>query len=239
MTDIRRLKRDPDKVLAVLHEMPDNTMVCSKACRIYVPTRFAEKGLAFIGAETYVIGIFAVVVEEAYGVMMVNAMMRIEPAETNRVMDGDDEYFEFVFTPGSVVIANLNLAKTDTLTYRIYDELIAKANVPWYLSYFDLAKLFDTARDYAGANIGGQREVTELLVSIISRNDKDRTVYYRQVIEEQYGKEAPAFVPLKDVSLSATNTTNKLGGGYFRTGTVSAIVSPSTRVERLEGLLFQ
>ncbi len=238
--DTTKLVRNPKSVLATLHEMADDSLVTEKGCKIYVPSRFAERGLAFLGAETYIIGICAIVVEDQYGIMMVNAMIRLDPAEINRVMVGEDEYLEFVFYPGSVVIPNLKLAKTDTLTYKIYDEIIAKARVPWYLNYFDLAKIFDTARLHAGANIGANKEVTELLISISARNPKNRVQYYRQVIESEndVNVKLPYYASLKDVSLSATNAVNKLGGGYFRNGTVSAINSPSERTERLEEILF-
>jgi hypothetical protein len=220
--------------------MPDDTLVTEKGCKIYVPSRFAERGLASLGSETYIVGICAIVVGDQYGIMMVNAMIRLDPAEINRVTVGEDEYLEFVFYPGSVVIPNLKLAKTDTLTYKIYDEIIAKAHVPWYLNYFDLAKIFDTARYHAGANIGSNKEVTELLISISARNPKNRVQYYRQVIESEYdiATNPPYYASLKDVTLSATNAVHKLGGGYFRNGTVSAINSPSERTERLEEILF-
>lgn len=239
--DISKLVRNPAAVSETLHELDDNSLVTAKGCRIYIPARFAERGLAFLGAETYVIGIFAIVVENVYSIMMVNAMIRIDPSEINTVGIGDDEYLEFVFYPGSQVIPNLDLAKTDTLTYKIYDEIIAKARVPWYLSYYDLAHIFDTAREHAGANIGANREVTELLVSVSARNDVNRVQYYRQVLSEDsyLQRSPPVYAPLKDVSLSATNAINKLGGGYFRVGTVSAIVNPSERVERIEEILLQ
>lgn len=238
--DISKLVRDPATVLACLHEMEDNSLVTSRPLRIYIPSRFAERGLASLGADTYIVGICAYVVGDRYAITMVNAMIGIEPSEINRVMVGEDEYLEFFFMAGSKVIPNLNLAKTDTLTYKIYDEIIAKARVPWYLNYFDLAKIFDTAREHAGAGIGANKEVTELLVSVIARNDKNRREYYRQVVtsEKDLITNPPYYASLKDVSLSATNAVNKLGGGYFRDGTISAINSPSERTERLEEILL-
>lgn len=238
--DISKLTRDPATVLASLHEMEDNSLVTSKLCKLYIPSRFAERGLASLGADTYVAGICAFVIEDKYGIMMVNAMLRVEPSEINRVQIKDDEYLELVFVPGSKVISNLNLAKTDTLVYKIYDEVISKARIPWYLTYFDLAKIFDTAQEHAGANIGANKEVTELLVSVISRNNENPRQYYRQIAqnEQDFKTNPPYYASLRDVSLSATNAVNKLGGGYFREGTISAINSPSERVERLEEILF-
>lgn len=238
--DIRRLIRNPEKVGELLQEM-DGALYPLEECRIHIPVRFAERGLASIGAETYVIGILPLIFGEFYSIIMVDALIRIEPTEVNRVTIEETEYYEFVFAPGSEMIPNLNLAMVDTVTYRIYDEIIAKARVPWYLNYFDLAKIFDTAPAYAGANIGRNKEVTELLISIVARDQRRRTDYYRRVIQGPAELESypPVYASLNDVSLSATNAVAKLGGGHFRDGTVSALVSPSERPEPLEQLLFQ
>lgn len=238
--DVSKLQRDPEFIATVLKEV-GNQLYVTEECSIHIPVRFSERGLASIGSDTYVIGIFPIICGDKYSVIMVDALMRIEPAEVNRVVIHDTEYFEFVFPAGTPIVANLDLAQVDTLTYRIYDEIIAKARVPWYLTYFDLASLFDTAQEYAGADIGQNKEVTELLVSIIARNDKNRVEYYRTTVsdKESFLTTPPLYAPLKNVSLSATNAVSKLGGGHFREGTVSTIVSPSERVEPIEALLFQ
>lgn len=238
--DIRKLVRDAPKVHAALKELPDESLVTTKGCKIYVPARFAERGLASIGIETHIVGIYAIVVEDKYyGVSMVNAMVRINPTAITTVKVGEDEYYEFYFEPGSKVIPSVQLVKTDTLVFKIYDEIIAKGRVPWYLEYFDLAKIFDSAKYHAGANVGENREVTELIISMIGRDPKDRTKYYRQSIKsmDDVKKNPPAFIPLRSVQYNATNTTTKLMGSYFSDGLVSALVNPSEREERIEELL--
>lgn len=238
--DIKRLVRDASKVHACLKELPDGRLVAVKECKIYVPSRFAERGLASIGIETHIVGIYAIVVEDIYyGISIVNAMMRIEPTSTIKIMIGDEEYYEFYFRPGSTVTPSVNLVKTDTLVYKIYDEIIAKGRVPWYLGYPELGKLFDTAKYHAGANIGTNHEVTELIISMIARDPKDRHQYYRKTIKSlQDGIDnPPAFIPLRSVTYAATNTLNKLAGSYFNEGVVSALVNPTDRTERIEALL--
>lgn len=234
------LKREPTKVHSYLRELEDGRLVTTKGCKIYIPTRFAERGLASIGIETHIVGIYAIVVEDLYyGVSMVNAMIRIEPTSTMKVVIEEEEYFEFMFEPGSTVMASTQLVKQDTLVYKIYDEIISKGRVPWYLGYLELGKLFDTAKYHAGANIGGNHEVTELIVSMIARDPKDRTKYYRQTVKtlDDLKRTPPAFIPLRSVTYAATNTTNKLAGSYFNDGLVSALVSPADRVERIEEIL--
>lgn len=243
--NIASLEKDVPRVLATLRELTDSetgdkSIVTSKGCKLYVPIRFSERGLASVGVEITIVGICAIVVEDKYySTMVLNAFIRIDPTVTNKVSVDGDDYYEFVFNPGSVVIPSLQLVKQNTLVYRIYDEFINKGRVPWYMQYPEMAKLFDTARKHAGANIGGDHEVTELIVSMIARDPKNRARYYRQAIQspEDLKTNPPAFIPLKSVTYSATNTTNKLAGSYMQDGIVSALVSPAERVERIENLL--
>lgn len=231
---------DPSKVHAALKELPDGRLVCTKGVKAYIPSRYAERGLAFIGIETQIVGICALTVEDKYyGVLMVNAMVRIEPTSTVKVLIDEEEFYEFEFEPGATVVSSTSLVKTDTLVYRIYDEIISKGRVPWYLSYIKLSHIFDTAKYHAGANIGQNHEVTELIVSMIARNPANRHQYYRNFLKAlaDIEKTPPAFIPLRSVIYAATNTTNKLAGSYFHEGLVSALVTPTERVERIEDLL--
>lgn len=238
--DIKGLIRDPQYVRSHLRELPDNRLVTMKDAAIYLPVRFSERGMATVGVETHIAGVYLIVLEGKYSaVSLVNTILRISPSTVNRVMVNGDEYYEFVFPAGSTVIPNLDLVQNNQIPYKIYDEFFAKGRVPFYLGYEELAKIFDTAKKHGGVNIGSDHEVTELLVSMISRNREDRTQYYRQSVSnvEDVRRKPPAFIPLKSVAYSATNTTNKLAGSYMQDGIVSALVSPSERTERIESLL--
>lgn len=238
--DVSKLIRDPKRVQAYLEELPDGRLVCKKPVKIYIPARFAERGLAQIGIDTYIVGIYAIVVEDVYyGVSMVNAMLPIEPTSTLKLQIEGDDYYEFSFDAGSTVVTSTDLVKTDVLVYKIYDEVISKGRVPWYLGYLELGKIFDTASYHAGASIGREQEVTELIISMISRNEQDRNLYYRTTVQDlgELQTKRPAFIPLRSVQFAATNTTNKLAGSYFGDALVSALVNPTDRVERIESLL--
>jgi hypothetical protein len=218
----------------------DGALVALKTIKIYIPVRFEERSLAEIGVESYIVGVYAMVTEDGYyAVSMVNAMHRISPALTNKVAVGETEYYEFVFTPGSVIFPTINLVRSKPLVYAIYSELISKGRVPWYLSYPDMAHIFETARIHAGTNVGSDHETIELLVSIIARNPQDRTQYRRQIVTnaEDEQKKPIAWVPLKSVVFAATNTMNKIAGSYMQDGIVSALVSPAERTEHIESLI--
>lgn len=238
----RNLVRDPSKIHEILQEMPDGSVVVKKECKVYIPTRFAERNLAEVGVKNIITGIYAIVVDDLYyGVSLINGLISINPSSTLKVKIGGVEYFEFTFNAGARFIETTVLVKTDTLVYRIYDEIISKGRVPWYLDYNDLGKIFDTAKSHAGANIGQNSEVTELIVSMIARDKQDKTKYYRTTVNslEELKTKPPAFIPLRSVIYAATNTTNKLAGSYFSTAVTSALVSPAERTERIEGLLRQ
>jgi len=240
--DPSTLIRAAARVHEALREMPDGRLIAVKPCKIYSPVRYAERNLSHIGAENYILGIFAITTEDKYyGVCLLNTMVPIEPSSIQKVKVDGDDYYEFSFVAGSTVITNTNLVKTDTLVYRIYDEFIAKGYVPWYMGYEEMGHIFDSAKTFAGANIGANPEVTQLIASIVARDPTDRTKYYRTAVKnrEDMQKLKPVFVPLKSVQYSATNTTTKLGGSYFQQGVTSALVSPATRTERIESILRQ
>jgi hypothetical protein len=235
-----KLVRNSKRVLEALTELPNGSVIANETVKIYVPNRFLEKGLAYVGVDTYILGIYAIVLEDKYyGVSLVNAMIPIDPSQTNRLKWQDEVYLEFIFNKGATVFKSTDLVKTDVLTYRIYDEILSNGNIPWYVGYEELGHLFDTAQYHAGANIGANQEVTQLIASIVARDSKDRTKFYRSTITETSDlvNHPPVFIPLKSVEYAATNTVNKLGGSYMSVGIVSALINPTERVERIEHLL--
>lgn len=238
--DIKSLTRDATKVHACLSETTDGSLITSKECKIYIPQRFEVIGLASISVETHIAGLYAIVVEDKYyGVCSVNSMMRIQPNRTEKIKIEGVDYFEFTFAAGSTVIPNLNMVKQDILVYYLYNEIISGGKVPWYLSYEDLGSLFDTAQEYANANIGQNREITEMIVSLISRDSKDRSKFHRVNAKDPSTifKTKPTYIPLRSVIFAATNTTSKLAGSYMQVGVVSALVTPTTKVEKIEEIL--
>lgn len=238
--DLTRLIRDPKIVRENRVKLPNGSVTTKRGCKIYIPSRFAERGLAEVGIETHICGIYAMVCDDAYyAVSTINAMIRIEPSKTLKVKFKGVEYYEFVFDPGAVVYSSTSLVRIDTLTYHIYDEIFSKGRVPSYLSYDDLGGIYDTARKHAGANVGGNPEVVELMVSLIARDKTNKTLSFRSTVKtpSDLKNSTPVYIPLRSVSYAATNTTNKLGGSHFVQGLTSALVNPSERPERIETIL--
>ncbi len=237
--DIKSLVRNKK----VVHDSLDKVgsqLLTKTGCKIYIPVRYAERQLAVISSEISIVGIFAIVVDDKYyGVSKAIAMMRIEPTASSTITVGEEDYYEFYFEPGSVVIADTQVVKEDTLCYFVYDYLIAKGNVPFFLNYVDLATIFENSVYYTGLSVGANHAIMDVIVASISRQEEDRTKYYRQWITkpEQLVTNPPAFIPFKSVIYGATNTTARLMGSYFEEGLTSALVNPSERLESVEELL--
>jgi hypothetical protein len=190
-----------------------------------------------MGNEIYVLGIFMLAVEDRYyAVNNIAAMMRIEPSSVNTVVLDDKDYFEFLFEPGDRVFAATDLVKDDKLIYYIFDEIVAKGNVPVYLDYLDLGRLFDSAPHYAGVTLASTPTVLHMLLSVIARNPDDLNQFFRQVTT---GKdlERVKFIQLRSSTHGANNTTARLLGSHFSDNLTSALVNPSDREENIERIL--
>ena len=234
------LKRDASKVRPALVKQADGSVLTSKPLKIYVPERYTEKGLAEIGSETYIVGIFAMVVEDKhYAVSKINAMMRIKPTTISTVKFEGTSYLEFYFEPGSVVFATTSLIMSDTLVYNIFYNFISNGTVPWILSYEDVATLFASADRHAGVDLTRSHTILEMFAAAIARDPNQRTKYYRHTLDDtdKTPTEPVAYIALRNISLGATNTTARLGGSYWNDGLTSALANPSTRLEKVEQLL--
>lgn len=236
--DIKHLKRDAEAVMSHLTELEDGSIVTNVPCKIHVPERFTAKKLAVLGSEVFVFGFFPIIVnDEYYAVNNTIAMMRICPSSTERVVVGGDPYFEFSFEPGDKVIYTTALVVTDTLTYYMYDEFVSKGNIPWYMNYYDIVNMFETAEEHAGVNLGS-RSVIELIISTITRDPTDMTRLYRHVLQspEYAMANPPVVIPFRSVVWNTSDTTSKLNGAFFAEGINSALVNESESTEMIEEL---
>ncbi len=235
--DLKQYVRDGSKVQSYLKELPDGSVVTSKGCKIYIPARFRDKHLAELGNETYILGIFMMTVEDRfYAVNIVNAMMRIEPTSVNNVVLEGKDYIEFIFEAGDVVFPTTDLVQTNKLVYYIFDEIVAKGNVPVYIGYDDLCNLFETSEVFAGVRLASTPTIMHMLLSKIARDPNDLNTYFRQVTNG-LDQDTVRYISLRSSTHGATNTTARLLGSYFSDNITSALVNPSEREENVERIL--
>ena len=238
--DVRKLIRNPETVKGQLKKQADNTVITNRGCKIYIPARFAERNLADLGVDNYIVGMFAMTVDDTYySFCNINALIQITPDSVTKINIEGEDYLEFVFMKGSTVIKNTFLVMNDILVFRIYDEFMSKGNIPWYMNYEDAGKMFETAGKHGGTSVGSSPEVVEMLIATIFRDAKDRNISLRTIINTREDLITKKFVtiPLRSVAYAASNTTNKLAGSYFSVGLTSALVNPTERTEKIEAIL--
>ena len=238
--DITKLIRDKDKVLSNLKKVAPGKALTTKGCKIIIPVRFVEHELAYVGTDVYTVGNLVCIVDDTYfSVMYICAMVQLKPTSISRIRIGRDEFYQFNFRPGSTVIENTHLVRIDTVPYLEFNEFISKGRFPWYMPYEENGKVFDTSIKHAGADVGEFSETIELLVSLIARNPKNLTEYYRHTVKSyaDMQKIQPAYVGLGDPRFGASDTLNRLGGSYAEDGIEAALLYPSEAPGRIETIL--
>lgn len=235
--DFRKLTRDADKVKAQLRELPDASVVTLHGCKIYVPARYVEQGLAFIGNENYIFGMYAMVVGDTYyAVSNACTLLHIHPSGTGTVRCDEVDYYEFSFDPGTTVFTTVNVVKDDVLPYKMYKEFVEMGKVPCYFDYVDCANMFTSVPHYCGVDLGANEAIVSAIGSSICKNPKDLTQPYALILKNIADRHRQPFtiVPFRDVQFGATNTTAKIMGSYSDQALTSALVNPSQRSEGIE-----
>lgn len=226
-------KWDGERILKALRQ-EENTLIANENLRIHIPKRFAKRKLANIGLKTYICCIYAIITDDdKYDVSNLPIIGLISPTRTSEIKIDDVEYYEFYFPKNSVIMPNVNLVRRDTLVYNVFDELIYKGNVPWYLSPDDLARISDHTKEVADSGIGEYLTMSEIIASLVTRDVNDKKVYYRNT--DRKGKYE--YIALGNVFYSATSTMSKLAGNYFADGIVGAVVDQTEEVSRIEEII--
>lgn len=233
--DLIKLKRDPNKVKNLFKVNPNNTLV-TKPVYVVFPLRFVKKNLAILSNDGIrLLGNYAIVTEDDYYSVMNKPIYQdlLPSFMEEQTIDGV-EYMVCEFLANSIFFTTNKFIVTDSFTYDLLDEYFSKGNVPWYMNYEDVSRIFETSSKYAGTGIGNQTFIFEILTSIISRNKINKTLYYRQT---QAKDKSLAYVGLNDIRYGFDNTGARLIGGYFKEGIVTSIVNPETKTSLTSQIL--
>lgn len=229
------IKRDGPKTnthLKTLQSGEKIKLTTLKPAFIYIPYRFITAGLATIEDSVHIISEYAIVIDDVYAVANVPAMVEIRPESRKRIKIEDEEYLEFSFDANSVVIEDCRLFQQSVMAYNIFNEEIAKGNVPLYFNDVDFLFCLDLAEKFANIKLGKNNVSLEMIISAITRSRKDITQYYRNHPDGDY-----EFIALRNTSLGATNTLSKMMGSYYELGITSALARESDKLEDTEELL--
>lgn len=231
----KTIKRDGVKTNSYLKNLKsgDKLKVTTlKPAFVYIPYRFVSSGLAIIEDTVQIISQYAIVIEDVYAVANVPAMVQIRPESRKRIKIDDEEYLEFSFDANSVVIEDCRLFQQSVMAYNIFNEEIAKGNVPLYFNDVDFLFCLDLVDSFANIKLGKNNVSLEMIISAITRSQENLTQYYRNNPDGRY-----EFIALRNTSLGATNTLSKMQGSFYELGITSALARESDKLEDIERLL--
>ena len=231
--------RDSDYISSVTKKIPSGNNSCcivKKDMYVYFPTRFENARLAFLKDNYEVIGYLGLVCDGKYCVFSLPCLLTMNPVSVQTVKIGDEDYTEFYFSSGSTLIETTHIAKDSNLVYPIYNEFIAKPNIPVYFSYKDALMCLRKTGKCAGLSLEKTNIALEIIVAIITRDFKDNAVLFRDAITK-VSDAIPEFNGLRDIHGGVTNLPTAIMGSYSDVGVDSLLVDPPKKLEKYEELL--
>ena len=199
-------------------------------------------GLATVGVDTSFYGLFRIETLDGnyYAIHNMMGYLHSDPDSVDIVTheETQEPYYVLTYQPGSVVIKTMDILKDNNIIVKVFKEFISRGKVPFYVTYMDINKIFDTCDEFAGASLSDTMEAPTVPISIIARNPNDTTT---SII----GKLLMMLIWLihhlcmfqLSVNFSATSALTKITGSYFYTGVVSAINNPTNQTETIDYIL--
>lgn len=235
------LPRDAGRVYETMARQDDGSFIATKPFTIVFPKRFLERDMAYIGDTVRCIGVFMMAAEGYRSLFSVCAFVELEPDSIAYFNYQGIDYTELKFDPGSRIFKTTEIVQRDIVVYRIYKEFLSSGNIPFYLEQNeerdDPAALLDTAKQYAGTNIGSQRPVTELIASLSSRDPNELIRFFRQLPPEEQARTRPNFIGLMSAAYGAVNTLSRLAGAGYDQGLSAALVYPTDQISEQEQVI--
>lgn len=233
--------RDPKAVRANFKVNEAGQVVCLNNCFVQVPKSYFDNGLGTLGTEIKIYGLFAVILESGqYSLVNTTAMFTITPTATTVKMIEGKEYYEFSFAKNGVIFPTTSLLSESKLIYEPFQNFLFMGRVPWFVSYEDHCKLFDTAPHFAGFGSLKNPEVMEFLSAMCARRANTTSNDFLRLSIKDYKEGEPGsveFVPMGSVVATVRSSLNKISGAYAQDGIISAIVSPSDTVGSVEKIV--
>lgn len=222
------LKRDKDFVQSTIQKKEDGYYTTKKTI-IEFPKWYESKGLYEISDNTFLYGIFAMIVDDKYSVSRIPTIMNTTPLMVKEVERDGEVYIQLIYGPGDKIINGQNVLMQPFLSYEFFNGFFFLAKVPWFVDYEDLVFMMDNTTKYAGNNLGSNSVGNEVISAFISRQQSNKTKFFRS---EPKGH--PYFVGLMDVRYSALSTINKQAGNYPEESLVSALINKEAKPTTLE-----
>ena len=238
--DISKLKRDKDKINKLITNK-DNKLITQTDLYIVIPNKFIERGISSIGNTVNTVGVFAIVdpISNSYSVSLIPTKVDITPLEISNIVVNEESYVVLKIEKGMPLLSSNIVIKDKSLAYELFDIFYVHAKIPWFLSYTDIHKVFGNIEKYTGSKSGKFVLIFELLTSLIAKDNKDVTIFFRNSLKNEldvYNKPV-VYRGLKDLFTTVTSNLNKIVGSYFKDSILSSMNNKATETSRLEDII--
>lgn len=238
--DITKAVRNPAKVHQDLKKV-DGKLVTKGGCWIYIPVSYSSKDLAFITSSVTILGVFLITTDnKTYGASGATSLMNINPSAIEVIDINGEEYYQFYFEPGSVVVSNVNLKCVKKLTYNIMSQFFDYGRVPFWFTPIDHASLLANVRYWNDMTVFPDGITHDIYSAHLQRNTNDVRKFYRHSIKKESDLHQPAiYIPLRAATLTKTSRLAKLADTELKRGIRNALLNDPVREEPLEALLMR
>jgi len=233
------LKRNSNLIKSKLKTV-GNTIITNTDLSILVYHKFVDKEMTILDNICKVMGIMAIIDNDNnYAIMTVPGIMSVEPNEIEDVEIDGEHYYKLVISKGDALISDTTIVKDTGNVYKVFDLLILKGKVPFFLNYEDMLAIFKNLPEFTGTKIGKDTLPFEIFIAMIARDKNDPTKDFRLTVKTHNDaiKESPKWVGLTNIYYSFGSTLSKIAGSYFKTGVLVAAVNKNKKPTKLEKIL--
>lgn len=240
MNAIELARRNPSKVHADLVKV-GNGLITKGGCWLYIPTRFAAKGLAVIGSKIDIIGIFAISTDrKTYGVSSCTGMIEITPTRFEEITVNGESYYEFRFDPGTMVFPDAFVPVKKSFVYSIFSLIYDYGYRPWWFTAIDDAELLSESGMWNELTVFPDQITADIFAAHTQRALNDPKKFFRKTLKRDNDVfNRVQFIPLRAGSLNKTSTLAKLADVELKRGIRSALTTEPVRPEFLEDIYMR
>ena len=213
----------------------EDTMVFTgNHLEVRIPMRYRVHEALDVDEHVKTLAIFEMIVnhEFNYGLLLPN-IIRMVPSKISRSTIDGVEYQVCEFFNGDKFMLSTTVLKENHISLMMYNEFISLGNIPKFITYDNIALLFDTAEKMCDVNLKTPHAVFEMIYSHLFRDPDNLYIKYRFTDKIK----PPVFIGANNVAFGPESTTAKLIGAYFNDGINSALVNASDKHYDIEDLL--
>lgn len=225
-----------DKVIDNLY-IKNGKMYTKNKIRIIVPRRYEKGGYLSIGRTTETIALALVLDENNKAALMLKPnLFESIPSTISYEKVNDKDYVIMSFDKGDIVMNSTRLIiNPDIIGWLFVEWITATGNIPYYLGYEDVFRVFVEPTEY-GDKIGRRPvDVGVLISSIAYHGPNNEAVRFLSMSEQ--AKTKIKWYGLSNIQITINTPTSLLSGGYINAGITKMLINDNLPGAELEMLL--